>query len=284
MEVFINLGIIGLGLMGGSFALACKNNYNFDRIYGVDNNKTHQETALNLKLVDKIIEFEEIVKCDVIVLAVPICAIIKILNRLANLPLKKNTTIIDFGSTKKEILSKCPQKIRPYLVASHPMAGTEYSGPNAAIANLYENRIMVMCDIQNSGKKQLETAIDIYESLKMNIRVMSSDEHDRHAAFISHMPHIVSYSLANAVLKQEDNEHIVALAAGGFRSMARLAKSNPTMWRDIFESNEKNLLDAIDAFSKELKIAKKFIKNRKYKKLTKWMQNGNKLHNLKDLA
>ena len=280
----MKLGIIGLGLMGGSFALACKNNYNFSKIYGIDHNKEHQKTALELGLVDEIMEFEDIVECDVIVIAVPICAIICILQDLAKMNLKENVTIIDFGSTKEEIISKCPKNIRPNFVPSHPMAGTEYSGPEAAIPGLYENKVMVICDIKDTNKTQLDRAIDIYEALKMNIRIMSASEHDRHAAFISHMPHVVSYSLANAVLKQEDNEHIVALAAGGFKSMARLAKSNPAMWKDIFESNEKNLLDAIDAFSKELKTAKKLIKKQKYDKLYKWMQRGNELHKLKDLG
>ena len=274
------LGIIGLGLMGGSFALACKNNYNFKKIYGIDHNKKHIQKAIELNLIDEAIEFEELVKCDVIVIAIPICAIISVLNNLSKLPLKKNVTIIDFGSTKKEIIEKCPKNIRPKFIASHPMAGTEYSGPEAAIPNLYEDKIIVICNVEDNNNYQLNVAMDIYDALKMNIKIMDADEHDRHAAFISHMPHIVSYSLANAVLKQEDNEHIVALAAGGFRSMARLAKSNPAMWKDIFESNEKNLLDAINAFRKELKIAKKLIKKKKYNKLYKWMESGNKLHEI----
>jgi len=274
------LGIIGLGLMGGSFALASKNNYNFKKIYGIDHNKKHIQKAIELNLIDEAIEFEELVKCDVIVIAIPICAIISVLNNLSKLPLKKNVTIIDFGSTKKEIIEKCPKNIRPKFIASHPMAGTEYSGPEAAIPNLYEDKIIVICNVEDNNNYQLNVAMDIYDALKMNIKIMDADEHDRHAAFISHMPHIVSYSLANAVLKQEDNEHIVALAAGGFRSMARLAKSNPAMWKDIFESNEKNLLDAINAFRKELKIAKKLIKKKKYNKLYKWMESGNKLHEI----
>jgi len=276
----MTLGVIGLGLMGGSFALACKNNYHFNKIYGVDHNKEHIKKALELNIIDEAIEFEELVKCDVIVIAIPICAIICVLNDLAKLPLKENVTIIDFGSTKKEIIEKCPKNIRPNFIASHPMAGTEYSGPEAAIADLYENKIMVMCNIEDNNNYQLNVAMEIYDSLKMNIKIMDADEHDRHAAFISHMPHVVSYSLANAVLKQEDNEHIVALAAGGFRSMARLAKSNPAMWKDIFESNEKNLLDAIDAFRKELKTAKKLIKKKKYNELYRWMESGNKLHDI----
>jgi len=266
--------------MGGSFALACKNNYNFKKIYGIDHNKKHIQKAIELNLIDEVIEFEELVKCDVIVIAIPICAIISVLKDLSKLPLKENVTIIDFGSTKKEIIEKCPKNIRPKFIASHPMAGTEYSGPEAAIPNLYEDKILVICNVEDNNNYQLNVAMDIYDALKMNIKIMDADEHDRHAAFISHMPHIVSYSLANAVLKQEDNEHIVALAAGGFRSMARLAKSNPAMWKDIFESNEKNLLDAINAFRKELKIAKKLIKKKKYNKLYKWMESGNKLHEI----
>ena len=276
----MTLGIIGLGLMGGSFALACKQNYNFEKIYGIDHNEEHQKKALEKNLVDEIINFNELTKCDVIIIAIPISAIIKTLSLLATLDLKENVTIIDFGSTKEEIIAKCPKNIRPKFVASHPMAGTEYSGPEAAIADLYENKVIVMCNIEENENYQLNIAMEIYEALKMNIRIMDAKEHDRHAAFISHMPHIVSYSLTNSVLKQEDNEHIVALAAGGFRSMARLAKSNPAMWKDIFESNEENLLDAIDAFRKELKMAKKLIKKKKYHRLYRWMETGNKLHDI----
>jgi prephenate dehydrogenase len=266
--------------MGGSFALSCRQNYNFTKIVGIDHNKEHCESALKLNLVDKIIEFDELHKCDVIVISVPICAIICILKDLSKMDLKENVTIIDFGSTKKEIIEKCPKNIRKNFVPSHPMAGTEYSGPEAALPNLFENKVMVVCNIEDSGKHQVNLALDIYKKIKMNIKIMDSKEHDRHAAFISHMPHIVSYSLTNSVLKQEDKDHIVTLAAGGFRSMARLAKSNPAMWKDIFESNEQNLLDAIDAFKKELEIAKELIENRNYDELYKWMEKGNKLHEI----
>ncbi len=160
------------------------------------------------------------------------------------------------------------------------MAGTEYSGPFAAIKDLYKNRVMVVCDIENSGEYQQKVAIDIFNYLEMKIKFMSAKEHDRHAAFISHMPHIVSFSLANSVLKQEDKEHIVALAAGGFKDMSRLAKSSPTMWRDIFKSNKENLLTAIQAFKEELKLAQKLIEKEEWNALKEWMENGNKLHKI----
>jgi len=274
------LGIIGLGLIGGSFALASREIEYIDKIVGIDHNEQHKEKALELNIIDEIIEFNEIIECDIIVIATPIKAIINIMSKLSKLKLKENVTIIDFGSTKQKIIKECPLKIRSKFIASHPMAGTEYSGPTAAIKDLFKNKIIVMCNIEENKQYQLNIALNLFKQLEMNIKIMDAKEHDRHAAFISHMPHIVSYSLANAVLKQEDNEHIIALAAGGFKSMARLAKSNPSMWKEIFETNEDNILESIEYFIEELNKAKKLIKKRKYKKLEKWMMKGNKLHNI----
>jgi prephenate dehydrogenase len=271
-------GIVGLGLMGGSFGLAMRGY--FKEIIGIDHNENHKKDALSLGLVDKVGDFKDLENVDVIILAIPIRGIITSLKNLSKMNLKKNCTIIDFGSTKKSIIDECPRSIRKNLVASHPMAGTEYSGPLAAIANLYENKIMVVCNIDESGEIQKEIAIDIFEKLKMRVKYMDAKEHDRHAAFISHMPHIVSFSIANAVLKQEDKEHIVTLAAGGFRDMSRLAKSNAHMWGDIFKENKSNLLDSIEAFKSEIKKAKVMIENEEWDKLKIWMETGNELHKI----
>ena len=270
--------IVGLGLMGGSFALATREY--FDKIIGIDHNLEHKQEALNLGLIDQIGDFSDIENSDVIILAIPIRGIIWALKKISNLKINEQKTIIDFGSTKKTIIKECPQNIRKNLVASHPMAGTEYSGPKAAIKDLYENKIIVVCNKKESGDYQLEIAEDIFKFLKMKIKYMDAEEHDRHAAFISHMPHIISFSLANAVLNQEDKEHIVTLAAGGFKDMSRLAKSNPHMWNDIFKENKKNLLDSIKAFKSELKKAKEMIENDKWEKLEEWMKVGNMLHKI----
>ena len=270
--------IVGLGLMGGSFALATKGYFN--KIIGIDHNLEHKKEALKLGLVDEIGEFKNIEKSDVLVLAIPIRGIISALKEISLLKLNKKLTIIDFGSTKKTIIEECPKNIRKNLVASHPMAGTEYSGPTAAIEDLYKNKIMVVCNKEESGNYQLKVAENIFKFLKMKIKYMDANEHDRHAAFISHMPHIVSFSLANAVLNQEDKEHIVTLAAGGFKDMSRLAKSNPHMWNDIFKENKKNLLDSIESFENELKKAKKMIENDEWEKLEQWMRVGNMLHKI----
>jgi prephenate dehydrogenase len=271
--------VVGLGLMGGSFALATKNY--FQKIIGIDHNKSHQKEALTLGLVDEISSLKEAsIVADVIILAIPIRGIISALKEISKYNIKKESLIIDFGSTKETIIKECPKNIRKNLVASHPMAGTEYSGPQAAIADLYKNRVMVVCNIEESGENQLKRAFDIFKHLEMNIKIMNATEHDRHAAFISHMPHIVSFSIANAVLKQEDKEHIVTLAAGGFKDMSRLAKSNPHMWRDIFKENKKNLLNSIEAFKSELKKAEKMIEKEEWEKLCKWMETGNELHKI----
>jgi len=270
--------IVGLGLMGGSFGLAMKDY--FEKIIGIDHNIEHQKDALSLGLVDEIGDIKDIEKCDVVILAIPIRGIISTLKEISKLNIKKDLTIIDFGSTKESIINECPKNIRKNLVASHPMAGTEYSGPSAAIADLYTNKIMVVCNIEDSGEVQKKRACEIFKYLKMNIKKMDAKEHDRHAAFISHMPHIVSFSIANAVLNQEDKEHIVTLAAGGFKDMSRLAKSNPHMWSDIFKENKKNLLESIEAFKDELKKAKKLIENEEWDELKKWMKKGNMLHKI----
>jgi prephenate dehydrogenase len=274
------LGVVGLGLMGGSFALFAKKSLLFSKVVGVDRNKTHQQESLSLGIVDEIVEFKELKKCDVILLAIPIKGIINSLKELSKLNIKDSTTIIDFGSTKETIINSTPKNIRKNLVASHPMAGTEFSGPSAAQENLYKNKIIVISDIENSGEVQKDIAIKIFSQMEMLIKFMTPKEHDRHAAFISHMPHIVSYSIANSVLKQEDKTHIVALAGGGFRDMSRLAKSSPDMWRDIFIENRDNLIDSLNAFRDEIKIARKMIKNEKWDELYEWMQTGNKLYDI----
>jgi len=274
----MKIAIVGLGLMGGSLALSLKKLDFVNSIYGVDLNPKHQKEALELQLVEKIIPFEETKRCDVIFLAIPVNGIIASLQNLQDVP--PNTTIIDLGSTKELIVSSIPQSIRKNVVAAHPMTGTENFGPTAAIEGLYENKVVVLCDLEESGEHQQEVARKIFKALKMKKYFMPSKEHDRHAAFISHMPHAISYSIANTVMKQEDKHNILALAAGGFRSMSRLAKSSPYMWEDIFKQNRSNLLEAIELFEKELSLMKDDIQQERWKELHTKMQDANKLYDI----
>ena len=277
----MDIGIIGLGLMGGSLGFALKKFYKKYHVIGYDHNKRHQEEALLLNLVDEVYEeFEDIKKCEVIFLTIPVDAIITTINKLQDIP--KDKTIIDFGSSKSKISNSISKDIRELVVTAHPMTGTEKFGPTASIDGLYRDKIMVICDREKSGELQLNRAIEIFNDIGAKIIFMGADEHDRHAAFISHMPHAVSYAIANSVMKQEDSTNIIALAGGGFRSMSRIAKSSPNMWEDIFRQNRENLLEAIDAFSQELKVCREMIEDKNWKELHQWMLEANSLHKILD--
>jgi prephenate dehydrogenase len=276
----MNVAIIGLGLMGGSLALSLKKLDFIDEIVGYDHNEQHQKDAIALNLVEKIVSFEEIKKYDVIFLAIPVNGVIATLQELKDV--KEDATIIDLGSTKAKIVAAVPQEIRQNFVAAHPMTGTENFGPHAALEGLYKDKVVVLCDLEESGAHQREVARKIFKALKMKKYFMKSNEHDRHAAFISHMPHAISFSLANTVMKQEKRDNILALAAGGFRSMSRLAKSSPYMWEDIFRQNKENLLEAITLFENELSELKKDIQNDEWQKVHQLIADGNKLHDILD--
>ena len=276
----MNIAIVGLGLMGGSLALSLKKLDFVKSIVGSDHNKEHQKDAMRLGLVDKIVEFDEIKEYDVIFLAIPVNGVISALNNLTDV--SEDTTIIDLGSTKELIVSSVPKEIRKNFVGAHPMTGTENFGPDAAIEGLYEDKVVVLCDLEDSGELQRIRARKIFKSLGMKKYFMKSHEHDRHAAFISHMPHAISYSIANTVMKQENKHNILALAAGGFRSMSRLAKSSPYMWEDIFKQNSSNLLEAIELFEEELSALKKNIKDENWEEVNKTMTEGNGLHDILD--
>ena len=275
----MKIGIVGLGLMGGSLALSLRKLSFVSNIYGLDHNIEHQKEALRLNLVEKLIEFDELCTLDVIVLAIPVNGVIKSLQSLEG-KITETTTIIDLGSTKEIIVKAVPASIRENLVAAHPMTGTEHNGPSAAFEGLYKDQVVVLCDLEDSGTHQQETAVRIFSGIHMRLSYMHAHEHDRHAAFISHMPHVISYSIANSVLAQEDKYNILAMAAGGFRSMSRLAKSSPHMWEDIFKQNKGNLLDAIETFQTELEQFKKEIKNDEWEKVSEKMHRGNELEDI----
>jgi Prephenate dehydrogenase len=160
------------------------------------------------------------------------------------------------------------------------MTGTEKFGPTAAIEGLYTDKVVVLCDMEMSGAYQQEAAKRLFKQIGMKLVFMGSKEHDRHAAFISHMPHALSFSLANSVMQQEDRNNIIALAGGGFRDMSRIAKSSPTMWEDIFRQNKTNLLQAIGAFETELDKCRTMVENEEWDTLNKWMQEANRLHHI----
>lgn len=275
----MEIGIIGLGLMGGSLGIALKAYNPSYHIIGLDHNALHCSEALELGLVDMIASsLERLMACDVIILSIPVGGIIAALQTLKGV--KPECTIIDLGSTKAKIVASVPPAIRKNFVAAHPMTGTEKFGPTAAIKDLYTDKVVVLCDLEESGEHQRMIALKLFGEIGMKCVFMGAHEHDRHAAFISHMPHALSFSLANAVMRQEGAKSITALAGGGFRDMSRIAKSSPDMWEDVFRQNKTNLLTAINHFTIELNKCQAMIENEAWTELNEWMKNANKLHDI----
>ena len=274
----MKFGIVGLGLMGGSFAKAVKKYGISSSVVGYDHNIEHQKQALELDLVDKIVEVDELLNCDVIILCIPVNAIVAFMPTLEGI--SKDTTIIDFGSTKKLIVDKVPSSLRKNFIPAHPMTGTEKFGPKAAIDGLYEGKTIVLCDLEICDEVHKNRALDIFNSIAMRIVQMDSTTHDIHACFISHLPHAISYALANTVMTHEDPKDIITLAGGGFRDMSRIAKSSSHMWTDIFRQNRGNMLDSLDKFDDQMKLIRDMIENEQYEDMGKWMDKANSLHDI----
>ena len=275
----MNIGIIGLGLMGGSIAKALKKYNIAKKVYGYAHNEKTKKEITELALVDDLLNIEELKeKSDVIILAIPVDSIIKMMPLLEGI--SKNTTIIDMGSTKEIITKNIPASIRENFVAAHPMTGNEKNGPKAAMHELYEGKTIVFCDLEKNTNIHVNKAFKIFQAIGMRIIVMDAKEHDVHACFMSHLPHLISFSLANTVMSKEDPKSIIALAAGGFKDMSRIAKSSPDMWTDIFRQNKENLLESIDMFELHMKKVKKMLESDDYDELKDWMKKANTLHEI----
>lgn len=272
----MQIAVVGLGLMGGSLALGVKQSDT--KVVGFDMNQKHCQSALELSLIDGIVSFDDIKKSDIIILAVPVEAIIKITQNLKDIA--PTTTVIDLGSTKEAIVNSIPPSIRVNFVAAHPMTGTEKHGPKAALSDLYKDKIVVLCNTEANSQLHKQRAHQLFNQLSMKIVTMDAKAHDMHAAFISHMPHALSFALAKAVLSQEDPKSILTLAAGGFKDMSRLAKSSPQMWSEIFKQNQKNLLLSIECFENELAKCKMMVEKGDFEAMDEWIKQANKLHHI----
>ena len=252
-----------MGLIGGSFAMSLRDNGLANHITGVDTSSKNLDTALKLGLIDKVSELESAVEgADLIVLSAPVDVIptlaVKVLNRVND-----NQVVMDMGSVKTELaemISQHPKRGR--FVATHPMWGTEYSGPESAVKGAFKGRNVVICDKEKSDANALETVGTIYSTIGMPILYMSSEEQDLHSAYISHISHITAYALALTVLEKErENNHIFDLASSGFESTVRLAKSSPSMWVPIFMNNKYNVLDVLREHIHQLQIFRKMLEN-----------------------
>ncbi len=253
--------VIGLGLIGGSFALSLKEHGLASEVWGVERSERNAAKALELRLVDRVIELDEAVRdADLIALATPVDTIPLLVAKILN-KVTPNQVVMDMGSLKGELcetIQMHPNRGR--FVATHPMWGTEYSGPEAAQHNAFAGRTVVICEREKSDPDALTQVETIYKTIGMPIVYMSAEEQDLHSAYVSHISHITSFALALTVLEKErEEEHIFDLAGGGFESTVRLAKSLPETWAPIFMGNKYNVLDVLREHIHQLQILRRML-------------------------
>ena len=281
-----NLGIIGLGLIGGSMAIDLKRNGFASQVLGVESDPVNAAGAEKIGLVDKVVSLEECIdQSDVLILAVPVDVagrlLPAILDRFEQTG-AKDKLVMDVCSTKEQ-LSRCVKyhAKRKMYVASHPMSGTEYSGPWAALPGLFDGRACIICDQEESDRSAVRVVEDLYTSLNMRIIYMNSSNHDVHTAYVSHVSHVISFALAQTVLeKEKDEKHIFDLASGGFASTARLAKSGAQMWAPILLQNRDNVLHVMDTYMEKLKAFREAIDNDDEDAVRKLIEEANKIRRI----
>lgn len=257
----MQVGFIGVGLIGGSMAVDLKSRGFADRVVGVEKDTLHAAAAKDLGLVDEIVDYETCINTsDIIVVAIPVSAAIRLIPDILD-KVTGQQVVTDVCSTKEKINDMVRyHPHRKNFVAAHPMAGTEYSGPWAALPGLFDGRAGIICNAEDSDLRAVELIKQMYDCLNMRIIFMRAAHHDVHTAYISHISHITSFALALTVLEKEKNEkNIFDLASGGFSSTVRLAKSNADMWAPIFSQNKDNVLTVLDTYIEKLQEFKKYI-------------------------
>jgi prephenate dehydrogenase len=280
--MFNSVTIVGAGLIGGSFSLALKDNNLVKKVIGVSRSGATARKALELGIIDEVLPLEDAVQqSDLIYVAIPVDVTLPVMKSILD-RISSKQVVMDAGSTKQALcalVSDHPNRGR--FVATHPMWGTEYSGPEAALHNAFRGRSCVICEKEKSDPGALELAEKIYSMLGMSLVYMDAESHDVHAAYVSHISHITSFALANTVLEKEREEDaIFELAGGGFESTVRLAKSSPAMWGPIFMQNRENVLDVLNEHIMQLRKFKSCLEKENYAYLQELMENANKIRKI----
>jgi len=273
------IAIFGVGLMGGSLALRLHEKKLSSVLYGIDQNNAHAAKALELELVDEIVGLDEAIKqSDVIFLAIPVDQIVRLLPVILD-KITRDQIVVDLGSTKSQLVdevSKHPKRGR--YVATHPMWGTEYSGPIAARADSFKDKAVIICNGSESDMDALNWVKRMYKKIGMHLLEMDAKAHDLHAAYVSHISHITSFALANTVLEKEKEEQaIFEMASAGFESTVRLAKSNPDMWVPIFLQNREMVVDVLKEHITQLEKFLDRISNNEEEGLKKLITDANNI-------
>lgn len=275
------IAIVGVGLIGGSLALQLHEKKISARLIGVDANENHLQEALELELVDEVLPLDEaIAASEVIILAMPVDIMVKLLPEI--LDKVDNQIIVDLGSTKLQqvdAVKNHPKRGR--YVATHPMWGTEYSGPQAAVRGAFENKAVIICNAEESDEDAVAWTKYMYTKIGMHLLEMEAKAHDLHAAYVSHISHITSFALANTVLqKEKEDQAIFELASAGFESTVRLAKSNPAMWVPIFIQNKENVVDVLKEHIAQLTRFKESIEKGDTEYLRRLIEDANKIRRI----
>ncbi len=268
--------IIGLGLIGGSFALGLRREFPEVEISGSDANEAHLDKAQKLRLIDRPAGLEALDHADVVIIAVPVDVAKKVAVEVLD-KVRANTLVFDAGSTKSGLCEAIEQHPnRRNFLAAHPIAGTEFSGPSAAVEDLFRNKTNIICEVEKTAFKLQERGLEIFQKLGMRIRYMDPKSHDRHIAYVSHLSHISSFMLGKTVLQKEQNEKdIFDLAGSGFASTVRLAKSSPAMWTPIFQQNKGNILETLEEYISNLTKFKNLIENDDFQEVFLEMERTN---------
>ncbi len=272
----MNVFVIGIGLIGGSFAIDIKAAFNEAVIYGIDKSEENLDKALELGVIDQIATLQEIKEADIVIISIPVDATVAIIPEVLDL-VSDNCLVFDVGSTKKKLCEVLENhdKRRNYL-AVHPIAGTEFSGPQAAIANLYRGKTNIVCEVEKTAFKLQEKGMEIFSRLGMRIRYMDPVSHDRHIAYVSHLSHISSFMLGKTVIEKEKNERdIFDMAGSGFASTVRLAKSSPDMWTPIFKHNKENVIETLQEYIGNLTKFKELMESDDFDEIYKEMKDTN---------
>lgn len=268
--------IIGIGLIGGSFARDLRKLYPKAKVFGIDTTPAHIAEAIKIGLIDAEATISSIKDADLVVLSIPVDIATKVLPEVLD-HIGDQTLVIDVGSTKVSICTcvDTHEKRRNFL-ACHPIAGTEFSGPMAAIEGLYDRKTNIICEVEKTSFKLQEKALQLFTSIGMRIRYMDPVSHDKHIAYMSHLSHISAFMLGKTVINKEKNERdIFDMAGSGFASTVRLAKSNPTTWTSIFKQNKNNILEALDEYIINLAHFKKMMQENDFDDVYEEMENTN---------
>ena len=272
----MNVFVIGVGLIGGSMVLDIQREYSEAVVYGIDANENNLEEAKNIGIIHHKATFNELEKAQVVIISIPVDVQIEILPKVLDI-ISDTCLVLDVGSTKTSICQVVENhpKRRNFL-ATHPIAGTEFSGPTAAHEGLFYQKTNIICEVEKTAFKLQEVALAIFSKLGMRIRYMDAKSHDKHIAYVSHLSHISSFMLGKTVIEKEKNERdIFDMAGSGFASTVRLAKSSPAMWTAIFKQNKTNVIETLEEYIQNLQQFKELMQQNDFTEIYNEMESTN---------